>query len=64
MLICIKKKLSNSEAQFMKNLSNTEAGLKKKTFIKKRVLLAKSYITDFDTILNTHLIHKDLIVLC
>ena len=30
MLICIKQKLSNSETQFMKNLSNTEAGLKKK----------------------------------
>ena len=63
MLICIKQKLSNSETQFMKNLSNTEAELKKKTFIKKRVLLAKSYIADFDTILNTHLIQKDLIVL-
>ena len=63
MLICIKQKLSNSETQFMKNLSNTEAGLKKKNVHKKRVLLAKSYIADFDTILNTHLIHKDLIVL-
>ena len=35
MLICIKQQLSNIEAQFMKKLSNTEAGLKKSVAYKK-----------------------------
>ena len=43
MLICIKQHLSNVfEAQFMKKLSNTEAGLKKCVAYKERVYITMS----------------------
>ena len=47
MLICIKQKLSNSETQFMKNLSNTEAGLKKKNVYKKTCTFGKKLYCRF-----------------
>ena len=47
MLICIKQKLSKSETQFMKNLSNTEAGLKKKNVYKKTCTFGKKLYCRF-----------------
>ena len=42
MLICIKQHLSNTEAQFMKKISNTEVELKKAFAYKKSMwLIAK-----------------------
>ena len=36
LLICIKQNLTTFDAQFMKKLSSTEAGLKKTLLIKKK----------------------------
>ena len=53
MLRCIEQHLSNTETQFMKKLSNTEAELKKRVAYRKKFV----YLTR-----NSHLINISFIV--